>query len=458
MTEIPRLVLAAARSGSGKTTVACALLQAFVERGLAPASFKCGPDYIDPMFHSRIIGAKSRNLDLYFAGEDLARGLFLEGAKGCGVAVVEGVMGFYDGVGGSTTQASTYHVAQVLEAPVVLVAEPKGASLTLAATLRGLLDFRPDSRCAGVILNRCSPMTYKALAPVLERELGIPALGYLPPLPECALESRHLGLVTAAEVADLKEKMGRLAAQAEQTVDMEGLLALARSAPPLAGSLPEVAPVTDARPAIALAQDKAFCFYYPENLELLEKLGARLVPFSPLEEDRLPEGSCALYLGGGYPELYGQALSRNRALWQAVRRAHQQGMPILAECGGFMALHEAMEDSQGNLWPMAGLIVGSCRWQKKLGRFGYIQLEARQDTMLCSRGEAIRAHEFHYWDSDDCGQSCMAQKPVSGRQWPCVHGGPRLFAGYPHLYFYSNPRFAAGFVRAAAAYQKEWKL
>ena len=167
MTEIPRLVLAAARSGSGKTTVACALLQAFVERGLAPASFKCGPDYIDPMFHSRIIGAKSRNLDLYFAGEDLARGLFLEGAKGCGVAVVEGVMGFYDGVGGSTTQASTYHVAQVLEAPVVLVAEPKGASLTLAATLRGLLDFRPDSRCAGVILNRCSPMTYKALAPVL---------------------------------------------------------------------------------------------------------------------------------------------------------------------------------------------------------------------------------------------------------------------------------------------------
>ena len=261
MTEIPRLVLAAARSGSGKTTVACALLQAFVERGLAPASFKCGPDYIDPMFHSRIIGAKSRNLDLYFAGEDLARGLFLEGAKGCGVAVVEGVMGFYDGVGGSTTQASTYHVAQVLEAPVVLVAEPKGASLTLTATLRGLLDFRPDSRCAGVILNRCSPMTYKALAPVLERELGIPALGYLPPLPECALESRHLGLVTAAEVADLKEKMGRLAAQAEQTVDMEGLLALARSAPPLAGSLPEAAPVTDARPAIALAQDKAFCFY-----------------------------------------------------------------------------------------------------------------------------------------------------------------------------------------------------
>ena len=192
--------------------------------------------------------------------------------------------------------------------------------------------------------------------------------------------------------------------------------------------------------------------------ELLEKLGARLVPFSPLEEDRLPEGSCALYLGGGYPELYGQALSRNRALWQAVRRAHQQGMPILAECGGFMALHEAMEDSQGNLWPMAGLIAGSCRRQKKLGRFGYIQLEARQDTMLCSRGEAIRAHEFHYWDSDDCGQSCMAQKPVSGRQWPCVHGGPRLFAGYPHLYFYSNPRFAAGFVQAAAAYQKEWKL
>ena len=162
---------------------------------------------------------------------------------------------------------------------MVLVAEPKGASLTLAATLRGLLDFRPDSRCAGVILNRCSPMTYKALAPVLERELGIPALGYLPPLPECALESRHLGLVTAAEVADLKEKMGRLAAQAEQTVDMEGLLALARSAPPLAGSLPEVAPVTDARPAIALAQDKAFCFYYAGKSGTAGKAGRPAGPF-----------------------------------------------------------------------------------------------------------------------------------------------------------------------------------
>ena len=226
-----------------------------------------------------------------------------------------------------------------------------------------------------MILNRVQPHdSTKPWPPVLERELGIPALGYLPPLPECALESRHLGLVTAAEVADLKEKMGRLAAQAEQTVDMEGLLALARSAPPLAGSLPEVAPVTDARPAIALAQDKAFCFYYPENLELLEKLGARLVPFSPLEEDRLPEGSCGLYLGGGYPELYGQALSRKPgACGRQCAGPHRQGMPILAECGGFLwPCTRPWKTARATCGPWRGSLPGSCRRQKKLGRFGYM--------------------------------------------------------------------------------------
>lgn len=455
MREIPRLVVAAPRSGAGKTTVTCALLQALQNRALRPAAFKCGPDYIDPMFHSRIIGAPSRNLDLYFADEMLARGLFCQGATGCGIALVEGVMGFYDGVGGSTTQASTYDVARVLRAPVVLVAEPKGASLSLAATLRGIVDFRPHSGCAAVLLNNCTEMNYKALKPMLERELRLPVLGYLLPMPDCALKSRHLGLVTADEVEDLRGKMQRLAAQAEQTIDLEGLLALAVGAPPLEEGLPAVARVTDRAPCIAVAQDEAFCFYYPENLELLERLGARLAPFSPLRGQALPAGTCALYVGGGYPELYGRQLSENKAMRTAVRRAAEAGMPLLAECGGFMYLHQTMEDSAGNSWPMAGVIPGACRPTPRLRRFGYVELTARRDTVLGPAGQRIRAHEFHYWDSDACGDAFRAEKPVSGRAWACIHSRGNLLAGYPHLYFYNNIECAAGFVRAAGEYQRD---
>lgn len=455
MREIPRLVIAAPRSGSGKTTVTCALLQALQNRGLGPAAFKCGPDYIDPMFHSRIIGAPSRNLDLYFADERLAQGLFCQGAADCGVALIEGVMGFYDGVGGSTTQASTYHVAAALRAPVVLVAEPQGASLSLAAMLKGIVEFRPHSGCAAILLNNCTEMHYKALKPLLERELHLPVLGYVPPMPECALKSRHLGLVTAAEVEGLRDKMQRLAAQAEKSIDLDALLALAHTAPPLEEGLPAVAPVTHRAPRIAVARDEAFCFYYPENLELLERLGARLVPFSPLREGALPAGTDALYLGGGYPELYAQALSENTLMLGAIRQAAGDGMPLFAECGGFMALHETMVDDRGRPWPMAGVIPGACRRTEKLRRFGYIELTAKQDTVFGPAGQRIRAHEFHYWDSDACGDAFQARKPVSGREWSCIHSKGSLLAGYPHLYLYNNIECAAGFVRAASAYQRD---
>ena len=230
--NIPRLVLVAPNSGAGKTTMACALLQVMMNQGLSPAAFKCGPDYIDPMFHSQVIGARAHNMDLYFVPEDRARFLFQEGIQGCGVALIEGAMGFYDGVAGKSTQASAYHVAQVLKAPVVLVVQPGGSSLTLAAALKGLLGFREDSGCRGILLNRCSKGHYALLKPMLEEELGVPVLGYLPPMPECALESRHLGLVTAEEVTGLREKLAALAAQAEETIDIPRLLELMASAPP----------------------------------------------------------------------------------------------------------------------------------------------------------------------------------------------------------------------------------
>ena len=294
----PRLLLCAPASGGGKTTVTCALLQALVNRGAGPVAFKCGPDYIDPMFHSEIIGAKSRNLDLFFLGRDTARYLLEKNSRGSGLALIEGVMGYYDGIGLSA-DASAYDLARATGTPAVLVLDGRGRALTAAAAVKGMRDFRPDSGIRGVILNRVSPMLYPRLKEAIEGETGVTVYGYLPNLPGCALESRHLGLVTAAEVAGLREKLSALAAQAEKSVDIDGLLALAASAPALNAPAPALPPPVEGRPRIAVARDKAFCFYYADGLELLEALGAELAEFSPLADEGLPEGACGLYLGGG---------------------------------------------------------------------------------------------------------------------------------------------------------------
>lgn len=443
---LPRLLLAAPKSGAGKTTVVCGLLQALVNRGMRPAACKCGPDYIDPLFHSEIIGAKGCNLDLFFTGEQAARRLLLESAEGCGLAVLEGVMGYYDGVGGVTEQASAYHVAAATETPAILILDARGASLSLCAQLRGFLSFRPQSRIAGVILNRCTPAQYRMLADAIRTECGVPALGYLPALPACALESRHLGLVTAQEVDGLRQKLQDLAAAVEQSVDLDAVLSLARTAPPLQSPEPPDAPaLSGTHPVLAVARDRAFCFYYRENLRLLERLGARLRFFSPLEEDVLPPCD-GLYLGGGYPELYAGRLSANRSMRESIRTAVGEGLPTFAECGGFLYLHQTLTDEDGP-HPMAGVFPGGCRSTGRLRRFGYVTLTARTDNLLCPAGAQIRAHEFHYFDSDCNGSDFSAEKPVSGRKWDCIHASPTLFAGFPHLYFPANPDFARRFVR-----------
>ena len=329
----PRLLLCAPASGGGKTTVTCALLQALVNRGAGPVAFKCGPDYIDPMFHSEIIGAKSRNLDLFFLGRDTARYLLEKNSRGSGLALIEGVMGYYDGIGLSA-DASAYDLARATGTPAVLVLDGRGRALTAAAAVKGMRDFRPDSGIRGVILNRVSPMLYPRLKEAIEGETGVTVYGYQPNLPGCALESRHLGLVTAAEVAGLREKLSALAAQAEKSVDIDGLLALAASAPALDAAAPALPPPVEGRPRIAVARDKAFCFYYADGLELLETLGAELAEFSPLADESLPEGACGLYLGGGYPELFAGALAANAPMREAVRAAVAGGLPTVADGGG----------------------------------------------------------------------------------------------------------------------------
>lgn len=457
---IPRLLIGAAGSGSGKTTAVCGLLSALLSQGLRPASFKCGPDYIDPMFHTEIVGAPSRNLDLFFAEEDLVRALLWKNTRDCDLAVMEGVMGYYDGMSAGSTTASAYHLSRCTGTPAILLVNGKGMSVSVAALVKGFAEFREDSGISGVILNQVSPMVYPSLKETVERETGIRVYGYLPKLSDCGLESRHLGLITAAEVGDLKEKVERIGRQLAESVDLPGLLELAQSAPPLAvneqlvSRKPLASINRSHRPRVGIARDKAFCFYYQDSLDLLTDLGVELVEFSPLEDDRLPEGLSGLLLGGGYPELYGSELASNGTLRRQMKQALTDGLPCIAECGGFLYLQSLLEDENHQEWELTGFLPGKGFPTGKLSRFGYVTLTAVRDGLLCRAGEQIKAHEFHYWDSTDCGRDFSAEKPSGARRWDCVHMTDSLYAGFPHLYLWSNPGFAVAFVERCRDYQE----
>ena len=443
ISKIPRIVLAGTNSGCGKTTVSCALMQALVNRGLKTAAFKCGPDYIDPMFHSRIIGTKSANLDSFFLNQNTLKYLLSQNASDREISVIEGVMGYYDGIRMDSFEASTYEIAQITESPVILVVGARGAALSVFALIQGFLDFAENSNIRGVILNQCTAMTYQMLASQIEKRFHgrIRPMGYLPPIPESTIESRHLGLITASEISDLKEKLHRLAEQAEKSIEIDHILQIAEAAPEVCCD-EIVLPVFPEKIRIAVAKDKAFCFYYEDSLDALKKMGAELVAFSPMEDTQLPEDIQGIYLGGGYPELYREKLSKNKSMRRQIKAALQNHLPCIAECGGFMYLTEEIAG-----YPMVGFLKGKCYDTGKLCRFGYVTLTAEKENLLCKKGESISAHEFHYWDCDDSGNSFMAKKK-SGKSWNCVHTDEFLYAGYPHFHFYANPQFAVNFYKA----------
>lgn len=454
----PRFLLSAGASGSGKTMITCGILAALKKRGKRVSSFKCGPDYIDPMFHSRVLKAKSRNLDTFFTDRETTRYLFAQGAEGTDISVMEGVMGYYDGLGGISTKASASDLADVTDTPVVLIVNTKGMSLSVAAYIKGFLEYEAHPHIKGVIFNQMPPMLYPRMKKVVEEQLNVRVYGYVPVLKDLTLDSRHLGLVLPEEVEDLEKKFSLLADTLEQTLDLDGLISLAEEAPEIENQCPEnienylksqeAQKIREEKPVIAVAKDEAFCFIYEDNLKLLRELGAELVPFSPLHDKKLPEGTKGLLLYGGYPELYAKELEENAPMRQEIQDALNQGMPCLAECGGFMYLHETMEDLKGNAYQGTGNISGRAFYTGKLTRFGYVELSARKEGVLGAGKTPIRAHEFHYFDSTSCGGDFVAKKPGSSRNWNCIHGTGKSLWGFPHLYYHACPQVAEGFLKA----------
>ncbi len=454
----PRLMLAAASSGSGKTTIACAILQALTRMGEHPVSFKCGPDYIDPMFHRQVLGIPSRNLDLFFSDEATAAYLLQKNSENFSLAFIEGVMGYYDGIA-TTTEASSWQLAKATQTPVVLVLNCKGMSVSIAAQLGGYLSYQPDSQIKGVILNQVSKSIYPEIKALIEQRYDVAVCGYMPKMSDCSLESRHLGLVTAEEIGDLQQRLEKLGEQAMQTIDLPLLLKIAAQAPALAVPAVQLPAPNPTPLRIGVARDKAFSFYYADNLELLEQLGAQLVEFSPLHDPQLPDDLDGLLLGGGYPELYADTLSQNRTLMAQIKASLQNGLPCIAECGGFQYLCEQLEGADSKSYPMVGFLPGSSFRTPSLRRFGYVRLTAQKDNLLCKKGEGFAAHEFHYWDSQHCGNGCIAQKPYRRSSWECVVCDENFWAGYPHLYFYADVQMAKNFLNRCNRFhtQKEGK-
>lgn len=472
--KLPRIMIAAARSGSGKTIITCGMLEAIRRRGIDVRSYKCGPDYIDPMFHRRVIGVPGGNIDTFFSsGEEIREMLSLCDSE---AAVIEGVMGIYDGISGMQGRGSCYDAAIVTATPVLLIVDVKGMGQTMLSIIKGILSDDRDKLIRGIILNRISPSYLDTIRPQLDELLGristergaeVKLIGGIPNSKGIHLESRHLGLNMPGEIDDLREQVEAAADLIEEHLDMDAVLTIMKQAKEqetgdtgdTSRSLHKKGYGENSSALIlAVARDEAFCFYYEENLHVLREAGLKIIEFSPVHDSKLPEDADGLLLGGGYPELYAKQLSANESMLASVREAIEGGMPSLAECGGFMYLLESLEDMNGDRHRMAGVIGGSSHYTGRLGRFGYITLREKKhlcaaDTLIT--GLEIKGHEFHYFDSDNNGSNAVAEKPGSGKTWDCMHAGSEHLWGYPHLWYPSSPKLIERFTRAMEGYKRK---
>ena len=440
---LPRVLLCAPKSGSGKTLITCALLLALKKMGLSVSAYKCGPDFIDPMFHKTVLGVPSRNLDLIMAGEEGVKDQLANCEKGSDIGIIEGVMGFYDGLGVEEGLGSSYDLCVRTNTPAILVVDAKGMSRSVVAMIKGYLEYGNERVIKGVILNRVSGSIVSELATLIRKELGIPVIASLPVLKGAVLESRHLGLVLPLEVPELYSKVEAVSDELLKSLDMEALMQIAKEAGALECIEEKTYPQFDV--TVGVAKDEAFCFYYEENLELLQKMGAHIKFFSPIHDEKLPEVS-RLIIGGGYPELYAKELSENESMRNSILDAANSGMPIIAECGGFLYLQEKLKDKEGRQYDMVGALKGSSFMTDKLSHFGYVAASANGDNPYLKEKDRVRGHEFHYYDTTDNGDLLTITKLSSGKSWSGYQAKGNVFAGFAHLYYPSCEKFVERFL------------
>ncbi len=457
--RIPRLIIAAPMSGSGKTTITAGLIAAFAARGLHVAPFKCGPDYIDPSYHALAAGRPCANLDAWMLPPDAMPGVLARRAHGADLALIEGVMGLFDGYAGDDDAGSTAHVARLTDTPVLLVLDVRAMARTAAALVAGLRDFDRRVRVGGVILNQVgSPRHAAIVKQAIEDATGLPVLGSLLRDQAITLPERHLGLIPTAEPGRWQVWLVDVAEHIAATVDLDRVLALARSASPLpnATTLPGLTlAALGPSPVIAVAADEAFSFRYEENLDLLRAAGATIARFSPLCDATLPRGTQAVYLCGGFPELYAERLSANQSMLATLRAAAAAGLPIYAECGGLMYLTEAVVDAAGTAFPMVGALPGRSVMTPRL-TLGYRTVQALDESWLWRAGEMVRGHEFHYSTCAGIPETMprlYAIQPDTLCSEPRVEGvhAGNVLASYVHLHFLAMPELATRFVAAARA-------
>jgi cobyrinic acid a,c-diamide synthase len=455
-TELPRVVVAGTHSGVGKTSVVLGILGALRRRGVRMQGFKVGPDFIDPMYHRQVTGIPSYNLDSWLMGREGVRRAFARVAPPEGVSIIEGVMGMFDGRS-TGPEGSTAEVAAMLQTPVLLVVEVGGMSRSAAAVVQGYAGFDPAVQVAGVLLNRVGGgRHYQLVKTAIEAHAGVPVWGYLPWEYTLVLPERHLGLVPVEEDVRFHEVCAALGEAAERTIDLDAIMAAARTAPPLAISREAEQYSDPARVRIGIARDAAFNFYYDANLRWLQQYGAELVEFSPLADANLPADVDALYFGGGFPEVFAKPLSENHAFIMSLRCAHAARMPIYAECGGLMYLVEEIQDAAEVRYPMAGLLPGVCRLTDRLQNFGYKEIWSIRDSLLGPTGLCTRGHEFHYsvWEGRPQGPSLYHTRSSHGDEQEEGYSVDNLTASYVHLHFDACPEAARCLVEQAAAFRR----
>lgn len=430
---VKSIIVSSSSSGGGKTTVALGLMKALKNRGFDVQGYKVGPDYIDTAFHEHITGKASRNLDVFLMGEDGVKASYSRGSGDYGI--IEGVMGLYDGKG-VTSEGSTAHVSKILNLPVIMVITPKAQSLTLCAEIKGLMDFE-DVNITGVILNNIKEGYYRLLKTALEKNFAgrIKVFGYLPQDENLRLKSRHLGLVQSSEVENLDKKIERCSGLIEKYIDVDAVL----------NSFSETVKFNDfyhvenKNLKIGVAKDKAFSFYYKENLELMQEMGD-IVYFSPLNDRELPENLDFIYIGGGYPEVFKNELSSNESMLSSIKDALNSGINCYAECGGFMYLMDTMEGEN-----MVGFFRGNAHMSSKLQNFGYAQIEVEEKNLIFPRGIKINCHEFHksYIDTDEKKIYKVVKKTYLSeyKKWRCGYVKNNTLAAYPHVHFFGNMNF-----------------